>query len=172
MDLRNADCKAVRRQFGYTDAVTSAVAQGQFIKASQLSVRSMNFGQHWRTPGLPDIRYSIELPLAFVAHVLKRELPIYVADCVQFPDDGPLEAGLRRRGWPQAEQVLDDLELRVPALQWIAHVCLFEWLGDGEPEVSPGYVVNTIDLWEREGDQIRFGGTARRAGQQVQYQDV
>jgi len=55
---------------------------------------------------------------------------------------------------------------------WIAHDSLLEWLGDGEPEAAPGYVINTVDLLVRQGEVVRFSGTARAAGQSVRYQDV
>jgi hypothetical protein len=119
-----------------------------------------------------DVRYSVALPLAFVAHVLKRELPEYIEDCIEFPGADPLEAGLRRKQWPEAEQVLDDPELCALALSWIAHDCLLEWLGAAAPEESPGYVINTVELAERQEDVVRFAGTARSAGQPVHYQDV
>jgi hypothetical protein len=33
-------------------------------------------------------------------------------------------------------------------------------------------VINTVELSERQGEAVRFAGTARPAGQPVQYQDV
>lgn len=140
--------------------------------AAQLSVRSFNFGQHWRTPEVREVSYSITLPLAFVAHLLDRELPGYVADCIACPVTDPLEDALRRREWPAVELILDDPELCPLALSWFAHDCLIEWLGDGEPKEAPGYVVNTVDLSERQDAMVRFTGTARATGQAVQYQDV
>jgi hypothetical protein len=163
---------AIRGRFGLTGAAPCGEADGQSVKGAQLRVRSMNFGQRWRTPGLHSIRYAIRLPLAFVVDVLKRELPEYVQDCIRFPDGDPLEAGLRRKSWPEGGQVLDDPDLCALALHWIAHDCLLEWLGGGEPEESPGYVINTVELSERDGEAVRFAGTARLAGQPVQYQDV
>ena len=58
------------------------------------------------------------------------------------------------------------------SLDWSGHDCLLEWLGDGEPATTPGYVINTIEVAERRGDTVRFEGAARAAGQPVQYQDV
>ena len=162
----------VRGRFGHTDAEFSGEADGRPVKPAQLRIRSMNFGQHWRTPGVRDVRYSLTIPLAFVAYLLKRELPAYVEDCVQFPSAEALEAGLRHGTWPAAEQILDDPELCSLALAWIAHDCLLEWVGDGEPEETPGFVLNTVEISERQGNMVRFAGTARLAGQRVQYQDV
>jgi hypothetical protein len=162
---------AVRRRFGHSDAGPAGEAEGRQVKAAQFSVRSFNFGQHWRTPGVRDVHYSVTIPLAFVAHVLRRELPEYVEDCIKFPDTGALDTGLRGKQWPEAGQILDDPELCALALNWIAHDCLLEWLGDGEPEEAPGYVINTVELSERQAGAVRFAGTARAAGQPVQYQD-
>lgn len=162
----------VRGRFGHTEAESIGEAGRRPIKAAQLRVRSMNFGQHWRTPGVRDVRYSVRMPLAFVAYLLKKELPEYVEDCVKFPSEEALEVGLRRSEWPEAAQILDDPGLCSLALAWIAHDCLLEWLGDGEPKETPGFVLNTVELSEREGEMVRFVGTARQAGQPVQFQDV
>jgi hypothetical protein len=163
---------AIRGRFGHRGAEPIGEAESRPVNAAQLSVRSMNFGQHWRTPGVREVRYSVMLPLAFVADLLGRELPEYVEDCIKFPDSTPLEAALRRSLWPGAGQILDDPELCALALNWFAHDCLLEWFGDGEPEGAAGYVINTVDLSERQGNAVRFAGAARPAGQPVQYQDV
>jgi hypothetical protein len=161
----------VRGRFGHREVKPTGEADGRPVKADQLRVRSMNFGQHWRTPEVREVRYGLTMPVAFVAHLLRRELPEYIQDCIKFPGSEPLEAGLRRKEWPDADQILDDPELCALALKWIAHGCLLEWLGDGEPEESPGYVINTVDLSERQGAVVRFAGTARAADQPVKYQD-
>jgi hypothetical protein len=132
----------------------------------------MNFGQHWRTPGICDVRYGVTLPLAFVASVLSRELPEYVRDCLACPGSDPFEVALRDRQWPDARPVLDDAELCRLALDWFGLDSLREWLGDGEPGEEPGYVINAITSAERRGDAVRFAGAARSASQWVQYQDV
>jgi hypothetical protein len=162
----------IRERFGHNEAEPIGEADGRPVRAAQFSVRSFNFGQHWRTLGLRTVHYSFTIPLAFVANVLSGSLPAYVEDCIQFPDDDPLEAALRRREWPETGQILDDSELCGLALKWIAHDCLIAWLGDGEPKESPGYVINTVEIAERQGDAVRFAGSGRPAGQAVKYQDV
>jgi hypothetical protein len=162
----------IRGRFGRSETVTDGEAEGRPVRAAQVSVRSFNFGQHWRTPGVRNVRYSITLPLAFVEKMLRRALPEYVEDCIEFPDDDPLETALRRNEWPETGEILDDPQLCALALEWIAHDCLFEWLGDGEPKESPGYVLNTVDMAERQGNEVRFAGSGRAAGQVVKYQDV
>ncbi len=37
------------------------------VRPSQLSFRSMNFGQHWRTEGVRDYEYSVAFPVAGVS---------------------------------------------------------------------------------------------------------
>jgi hypothetical protein len=163
---------AIRRRFGHSDADSAGEAEGRPVNATQLRIRSVNFGQHWRTPGGREVSYSVLLPLAFVADLLQQELPEYVDDCIKFPDSTPLEAALRRSQWPSTAQILDDPELCALALSWFAHDCLLKWFGDGKPEGAENYVINTVDLSERQGDAVRFAGVARAAGQPVQYQDV
>ncbi len=162
----------VRGQFGHAGDKPSGEADGQPVRASQLRVRSMNFGQHWRTPGVLDVSYSVTIPIAFVAYLLKRELPEYIEDCVKFPGGDPLEVILRSNEWPEAEQILNSPELCSLTLAWIAHDCLLEWLGDGELEETPGFVLNTVELSERQGEIVQFTGAARQVGQPVLYQDI
>jgi hypothetical protein len=91
---------------------------------------------------------------------------------MKFPGDDAFEAALRQMEWPGTKRILDDPDLCALAINWIAHDCLLEWVGGGEPEEGPGYVINTIELAERQVDGVRLAGTARVAGQPVQYQDV
>lgn len=53
-------------------------ADGQRASAERLSVRAMNFGQHWRTPVIVDVDYHVELPRDFLRDRLVpnwREIP-------------------------------------------------------------------------------------------------
>src|SRR5690242_1473689 len=96
----------------YPEAVSCrCIADGKPITPTALAVRTMNFGQHWRTPGIIDVRFMIALPARFFLDVLARELPEFVQDAIDHPDPDhelPLEAALRQRGWPTAEQVVAD----------------------------------------------------------------
>lgn len=75
-------------------------------RASQLRVRSMNFGQHWRTPGVLDVSYSVTIPMAFVAYLLKRELPDRFQD-VWFLVGTHWKLSSAAISWPEAEQILN-----------------------------------------------------------------
>lgn len=162
----------LRARFGRGEAEPSGEADGQPACAAQFRVRSFNFGQHWRTPEVREVGYRLDVPVAFVADLLDRNLPEYVADCIAHPDSTPLEAALRVQGWPDSRRILNDPSLRPLALEWFGLDCLSEWLGHGDPESAPGYVVNTIASVERRGGEVRFQGVARTAGRPVMYQDV
>ena len=101
----------VRARFGHREAAPSGEADGRPVRAAQLGVRSMNFGQYWRTPDTRTVPYDVTLPLTFVISVLGRELPEYTRDCLAHPGTDPFEDALRNRQWPGAEAVLDDAEL-------------------------------------------------------------
>ena len=163
---------AVRARFGHTEADPCGEADGLPIRASQLRVRAMNFGQHWRTVGVREVGYRVGVPVAFVVDRLDRELPDYVADCIAHPDTTPLESALRARGWPAAGPILDDPEVCGLALEWFGHDCLLGWLGDGEHEDAPGFVINSIESAGRRGGVVWFVGSGRAAGQKVRYQDA
>ncbi len=131
----------------------------------------MNFGQHWRTEDIVDVRYSLELPGGFFLDVLTRELPDWIEDSKRFPGGPELETALRERGWPTAEQVAADPYLGRLALEHFAHDLLLEWLGDGPCEAGETYVLNTVDHVAIKSGVPRIEGTARRGGIPMGYQD-
>jgi hypothetical protein len=143
------------------------------VTASQLSVRSMNFGQRWRTQGVQGYHYSATLPVQLFIDVLERELPEFVDDAVQHPDKASdLENALRDLGWPTVSEVIAHPVLAQMWLEYLGHTLLLDWFGDGEPHAQPGFVIHTIQDISRMGDRIRLRGMARQAGLQVAYQDV
>lgn len=149
------------------------LAEGRPVPPEALSVRVMNFGQHWRTPGIVDVDYHVEVPRGFLRDMLARDLPELVADALKFPeDDMPLEAAMRERGWPDADAVPADDTLAVLALRYFAHDILLEWLGDGPPDEEPGHVLNTVDRVGVRDGVCWIEGRARRSQPGVKYQDV
>lgn len=148
-------------------------AEGHIVHAQALSLRSMNFGQHWRTEGIREVSYSVEIPHRFWLDVVARELPEFVDDAMKFPsDDDKLEAELRVRGWPSSLDDKTALDLAPLWVRYFDHDLLLEWLGDGPPDEHPGWVVNTIESIVIEADRVRFTGTARTTEIPVRYQDV
>ena len=146
---------------------------GQLIDSSQLTVRSMNFGQHWRTPNVVDYSYSVSLPKEFFVKTLITELPELVTDCQLHPNfDEPFENALRAADWPDAHAVSASVELAAMALKWFAHDMLLDWFGDGRPQRSPAFVINTIDSLSFHGPHPNIVGKARSANVAVQYQDT
>ncbi|HRI71039.1 MAG TPA: hypothetical protein PK156_42700 [Polyangium sp.] len=158
----------------YLDATPCiCIADGGIVAPQSLRVRSMNFGQHWRTEGIREVSYSVELPHRFWMDVFARELPEIVEDARKFPDDDrELEAALRLRGLPAAINENTALELAPLFVRDFAHDLLLEWLGDGYPSVIPGFVINTIDDVTVAVDRVRLSGLARTDEIAVRYQDV
>jgi len=148
-------------------------ADGSTVSPQSLSVRSMNFGQHWRTAGIRDVSYSVEFPHRFWLDVVARELPEIVDDARKFPDDdNEIEAALRLRGLPAVIDTKTALELAPLLVRHFAHDLLLEWFGDGPPNAKPGWVMNTIDAVVIEVDRVRLSGYARTDEIAVRYQDV
>lgn len=143
------------------------------VSAFQLSTRTMNFGQHWRTRGLVTVSYSVVLPKAYYVDWLSRMLPEYVEDAIEFPDpSSELESALRARAWPSPEGIVENARLARLALSAFASELLVEWFGDGEPEQQPGFVMNTVDTVGFSEGCPKIAGTARKAGIPVKYQDA
>lgn len=145
---------------------------GEACPLTRVSIRSMNFGQQWRTEGITDVSYEIQLPVAFFLDLLRRDLPEYNDDCRRYPDpNSEIDRMLRGAGWPSAEDVLSNPELAQFMADWCAHDLLLHWLGDGPPDEEPGYVLNTIES-VRVAEVFTIRGRGRRSGIPVRYQDV
>src|SRR5262245_29480990 len=86
-----------------------STVDGRFVAWESLSVRSMNFGQHWRGSGVVGCRYSLELSLQFFREFLAQPdvLPDLIADTRQHPDPAELlDQALIAAGFPSADQAL------------------------------------------------------------------
>lgn len=152
-------------EFGYRFGPT-------VVNATQVGVRSMNFGQPWRGAEVQDLPYSVRLPDLFFLDILESSLPDFVSDAKEFPDDScELERELRALDWPPAPSVVGIETLRLLALQWFAHEMLLRWFGDGDPDRLPGFVINTIDGVSFDGSHPVISGNARPAGEGRTYQD-
>jgi len=153
----------------------TAVVDGSRVLCESLSVRAMNFGQHWRTAGVPVSRYSLTLPLSFLVAFLEEPaaLPDLNHDARLRPDvSDPLDQALIAAGFPSAEEAV-----RAPALchrlaVFFAHDVLVRWLGDGGPKASPGFVVNSCDQIRLEAFDLCLEGECRPSGASTAYQDL
>ena len=157
----------------YADAASCAcVIDGQIRPPDRISKRTMNFGQHWRTEGVVDVDYRIELPRALLFDFLSRELPELIADCKAHPDpECALDSMLRTANWPDAGDVMARPELTQFFAEYLAGDLLLHWFGDAEPE--GGFVLNTVDKVGASGGRvITLEGKARPTGMPVRYQDV
>lgn len=170
---------AVRARFPEAAAcrlqITPDDGQPLLVPIEAISLRTFNFRQHWRTEGVPEVSYRVEIPLAFALEELERQLPEFVDDSIRFPDDDPLplETALRDADWPPPATVLSDPTLAPLALDWYAYDLLAAWFGCGEPSAQPGFVLNTIDgLGITDDGRAWFDGRGRRAGIPVRYQDA
>ena len=157
----------------YPDAANCAcVIDGQNRPPERVSKRTMNFGQHWRTAGVVDVGYRIELPRAFLFDLLSRDLPELIADCKAHPDpECTLDGTLRAANWPDAGEVMRRPELTQFFAEYLAGALLLHWFGDGERE--GGFVLNTVDRVHVTGERaITLEGKARASGAPVRHQDV
>lgn len=137
-----------------------------------ISVRCFNFGQHWRTRGVVDVEYRVQLPPSFALDLLREQLPDYLEDSRSHPDpDSEVDRLLEAAGWPDATEVLERPDLLPFFLDFYAHDLLLHWFGDVEPERRPGFVLNTIDGIDFGPAAISIHGSAREAGMPVRYQD-
>jgi hypothetical protein len=145
---------------------------GAIYPRERLKVRTMNFGQHWRTPNVDEVDYEIVLPQAFVIEWLDANLPEYIADAKAFPDpDSALDSALRERGWPAAAAILADAEVARLALDTFAYDLLVACLGAPPAGVAPSFVLNSVDLAFMGPDGPTLRGRGRRTGAPVLFQD-
>lgn len=168
------DAYAAPLRARYPDALRcTCLADGEPCAPERLSVRTVNFGQRWRTEGMTEVAYRAELPLAYVEDVLREHVADYVQDSREHPDpDDEYDRALAAAEYPDAERVLATPALRDPLLEFFRYEILGHWFGTGHPEREPGYVLNTVDHTEVRDGLVVFAGTARRSGMPVRYQDV
>ena len=148
------------------------VADATQALAAQFSVRTMNFGQHWRTDGIESVTFSVTLPSAVFVELTSSQLPEFIADMQLHPDvNDEFQHELRKLNWPTVTEILQHNKLSLFTLDLLAHEMLLRWFGDGEPSQSPGFILNAIDSTSFDDDNPTIAGTCRRAGVNVRYQD-
>ncbi|WP_244226930.1 hypothetical protein [Corallococcus aberystwythensis] len=134
----------------------------------------MNFGQHWRTPGVVEVRYEVILPGAYAVALLEQDWADWMEDAQRFPDlADPLEQALRALDWPRPAHALADAVTAPLVLDHFAHELLLRWFDDGVPS-GPGFVLNTVDEGRMTGADVCLAGRARPHVPSVPYafQDV
>jgi hypothetical protein len=159
---------------GYPDAVGCVcTAEGRPVDPSALSVRSMNFGQHWRTEGIVDVECSVEMPRAWLVDFATREWASIVEDAQRFPeDDTALDAALRARGWPAPDVAIAEDEVARHAAEWLAYDLLEAWLGAVETSAGERWVINRIVDVRIRSDVVHVAASGRRDDRPVMFQDL
>lgn len=144
------------------------------VPADQLKVRSMNFGQFWRGEGADNLSYAVSLPLQFAIDIIAWQLPDYVEDSKEFPDESSLmERLLKEEDWnTDADYLLHKGPelLRQLLLEEYAHEMLLQWFGDGVLKID-GFVLNTIEKVELKNGLVLISGLCRSTGTSSAYQD-
>jgi hypothetical protein len=149
------------------------VVEGRPCAPERITIRTMNFGQHWRTEGIEEVAYRVEVPLAYAEDVVREHVADYVQDSREHPDpDDAYDRALAAAGYPDTARVLATPELRDPLLGFFRYEILGFWLGAGEPDRQPDYVLNTVERIDVREGRVAYTGTARRSGIPVRYQDV
>lgn len=148
--------------------------EGKAVEVDQIKVRSVNFGQPWRGEEVENLPYEIKLPLQLAIDIINWQLPDYVADARQFPDEQSLlDRLLAESGWiTDAEQLMKTGSelLRQMVLEEYAHEMISQWFGDGQLS-KEGYVLNSCNEVGLEDEFINIKGYCRKTGSSSAYQD-
>ena len=147
---------------------------GDAVSKEQLRVRTMNFSQHWRTPNAQEAKYLVVLSDALIAQVLGREWREFIQVVSEEPDpegDPPVFQVMYGREWPDPASALAETAVAPLVLEWFAHSLLLECFGDGRPDASPGFVINTAEVASLNGRWV-LQGLVGRAETLSAYQDV
>ncbi len=165
---------ALRAQFVAGDA-TYALVDGNRVSCAFLSVRSMNFGQHWRGADVAVHRYAIELPVNFFVALLAEPdaLSDFIEDARRYPDlSDPLGQALIAAGSPSADEAVRHPVLAQSLAEFYAHDALLRWLGDAAPEVADGFVLNSFARIVLGDSSLLLEGECRASGSSTAYQDL
>jgi hypothetical protein len=145
---------------------------GAPILATALTVREMNFGQHFRTPGLPLGRYEVRVDAELVAAFLVEELRDFreMVETEAEADLTVLERELRARGWPSSREIVADAALGPAVVRQFAYELVLSFLSTPR-EGSPRWVINSVtDVAIGAGD-VTLRGEVGRADLRSAYQD-
>jgi len=147
---------------------------GKLVAVDRIKVRSMNFGQPWRGEEVENIAYEIKLHLQLATDIINWQLPDYVADARQFPDEqNLLDRLLAESGWiSNAEQLMKTGSelLRQMVLEEYVHEMISQWFGDGQLS-KDGYVLNSCNEVGLENEFIIIKGYCRNTASSSAYQD-
>lgn len=136
------------------------------------SVRSMNFGQHWRGTDVKPFEGTVILPLSFVLERSEEFLRELREDALLDPDpEDELEEWLRNAGWPETTEVIGDRTAFPLLIDYLGFQILCDWFGDRVSSLEPGFVLNSIDGVHAEDESVTFRCTGRLAGTSSAYQD-
>jgi hypothetical protein len=145
---------------------------GELVGVGALTVREMNFGQHFRTPDLPTSLYEIRVERAFVASFLVAEIR-ELRECLE--QDGEddlddLERELVERAWPEPRRLLEDPVLGAAVVRHFSVEFLLSCLS-ATKDAIPRWVVNSVDEVKLDGDDVILRGVVGRADLRRAYQD-
>ncbi len=144
---------------------------GALVDAAALTVREMNFGQHFRTPELPIGRYEVRVDRSLVAEFLEEELRELRAEHEPDAEDLPdVERALAARGWPPPARVLDDPKLGAAVVRYFGYELLLSCLS-ADQDATPRWVINSVERVELDGSEVLLGGEVGRADLRRAYQD-
>ncbi|MBN8229660.1 hypothetical protein JYK02_19295 [Corallococcus macrosporus] len=163
-----------RPRFSGVHHKSSYIVEGRPVGVDALRVRTLNFSQHWRTPGIVEVRYEVILPGAYAVALLEQHWAGLVEDHQRFPaPEDPLDQALRALDWPEPARALADPLTAPPVLDFFAHELLLHWFDDGVP-TGPGFVLNTVGAARMVGPDVFIEGQARPHFPDVPYayQDV
>ncbi len=155
------------------------LVEGMPACASQISLRTMNFEQHWRGEFIEEINYQIQLPRAWFVECVSNSWDEYIEDARLDADKSKaepseLDSVLIEHGFPPLEQALSNPSISPLIAEYFAHDTLLRWFGDGPPDEMPGYVLNTIDSTVLTASHLSLSGTGRmhRKGGSYLYPDI
>ncbi|MBK6734116.1 MAG: hypothetical protein IPG61_08500 [bacterium] len=158
----------------YTDTPSCrCTASGDAVAVDALTVRTMNFGQHWRTPGAVDEEYSLELPATYVRDFLERNLPEWrlLAQEDHDPDDR-LGVALCGADWPDTQAVVTDPDRLALVFEVFGREILDIWCGAHGVGADDCFVLNTVDSVGVVGRRVRVTGRALKKPDKAAYQDI
>lgn len=148
---------------------------GKALRAEEVRIRAMNYGQHWRTEGIESLDYKIELPLPYVQDFLNSQLPEYISEAkIDHDKEDELDGLLKVFGWPDdAERILTNTSKRLVdlLLDFFAFEMLLHWYSDG-PAPDGGAVINSHNQFNVVDDHLIILGKCRKSDKPVRYQDV
>jgi len=172
----------IRRE-NYTEyQLCSYLVSDKEVNPNDITIRTMNYGQCWRSHVIVESPYKVMLPVRYVVDFLETEYTELRTFCIEEKDDPDplcLEFEMAAANYPETIQLIFNDIIRYANLineliLWFEWEILDSWLGNHvDSHLIPTYAINSVTSVSLRENLIIVEGICRNAlGETFKMQDI